>query len=285
MRLLHPLWASIVAIALPGFCILAIIFARNAVGGPLRHRNQAEQLHCDSIRDHDCCQDDGCEEPELARVSGELTGTLVRHGFGKEDAHTPAISTDKRPPHLGLFVVALSLNIEGKSTAPPFIAANSSEPKIRECRYRGGQFIPPLICLQESDRLRYVNEEARSITLIVPTSTSVTELMLPANGSIEMPALRSRPSPHTIKTFGAKSFVLVRSHPYMAVVEPSGKFTISELPIGAWTFMVFSTESGRWITRGIINHNPVSWPHGLVNIDIKSGDNNAGTIEVFLDDQ
>ena len=67
-------------------------------------------------------------------------------------------------------------------------------------------------------------------------------------------------------------WILVSPHPYAAVSDASGNFTINGLPTGEWEFQVWHERVGSLKTA--------DWPKGRFTLDIKHGKNNLGTIKL-----
>lgn len=73
--------------------------------------------------------------------------------------------------------------------------------------------------------------------------------------------------------------LLVQDHPYMAVTDENGQFTIPNLPAGKWTFQ-FRHSAGGYIREVKIDGKSEKWSKGRTELTIKAGENDLGVIAV-----
>jgi hypothetical protein len=77
--------------------------------------------------------------------------------------------------------------------------------------------------------------------------------------------------------------VLIKDHPYMAVTDDAGKFTIKNLPVGKWTFQVWQEKAG-YVQEVSLDGKKTKWQRGRVEVEIKaSGEdmpNSLGTLKL-----
>jgi hypothetical protein len=73
--------------------------------------------------------------------------------------------------------------------------------------------------------------------------------------------------------------LLVLDHPYMAVTDENGKFTIENLPAGKWTFQFRHPKAG-YVTEVSVNNKTEKWSKGRTDLTIKAGDNDLGDIVI-----
>lgn len=76
-----------------------------------------------------------------------------------------------------------------------------------------------------------------------------------------------------------QGWLLVKDNPYFAVSDADGKFEIQNLPVGKWTFQFWHEEPG-YVSEVAKDGAKESWKKGRVEIEIKAGDNDLGTIEI-----
>ncbi len=76
-----------------------------------------------------------------------------------------------------------------------------------------------------------------------------------------------------------RGWILVRDTPYMAVTDKDGKFTIKNLPVGEWEFVVWH-EKPTFVTDVVRSEEPCHWKRGRFRWQIKSGDNDLGVVHV-----
>ena len=73
--------------------------------------------------------------------------------------------------------------------------------------------------------------------------------------------------------------LLVQDHPYMAVTDEDGKFTIKNLPAGKWTFQ-FRHPKGGYVREVTVNNKTEKWSKGRTELTIKPGINDLGDIVI-----
>jgi hypothetical protein len=76
-----------------------------------------------------------------------------------------------------------------------------------------------------------------------------------------------------------KGHLLVKDHPYAAVTGKDGTFEIKNVPAGKWTFQ-FWHEKGNYLDSVVVNGSATKWKKGRVDVEVKAGDNDMGTIGV-----
>jgi hypothetical protein len=77
-------------------------------------------------------------------------------------------------------------------------------------------------------------------------------------------------------------WLLVRSHPYMAVSGSDGRFVISNLPAGKWTFQ-FWQEAANYLEEATVDGAATQWRRGRADIEIRPGMNDLGDIVLAAD--
>jgi plastocyanin len=78
-----------------------------------------------------------------------------------------------------------------------------------------------------------------------------------------------------------KAWVVVKDSPYVAVSNKAGEFSISNLPVGKWTFQVWHEfKSGTNITNAELGGKKAEWKKGRAEFEIKAGDNDLGDITI-----
>lgn len=77
-----------------------------------------------------------------------------------------------------------------------------------------------------------------------------------------------------------KAYIVIKDHPYMAVTDADGKFQITNLPLGSWTFVLWHEKFG-YLTRVFQNGHPKRLTKGRLNVDFKDAKVDLGTIEMF----
>jgi hypothetical protein len=101
---------------------------------------------------------------------------------------------------------------------------------------------------------------------------------IPAGGQMtkQIPRPEAAPTSVNCNIHGwMGGFLLIRDDPYAAISDAHGKLTLTNLPAGEWTFVVWH-ESG-YVTKAKQGGKPQDWGrNGRVKIVIKPGDNDFG---------
>lgn len=78
-------------------------------------------------------------------------------------------------------------------------------------------------------------------------------------------------------------WLVIRDSPYMAVSDNEGRFKITNLPVGDWTFQAWHERCG-YVTEIWRGGDSESWPRGHFQIHVpSSGQQDLGKIELSLD--
>lgn len=74
-------------------------------------------------------------------------------------------------------------------------------------------------------------------------------------------------------------WMLILDHPYMGFSNTEGQFEIKNIPAGKWAFQFWHEKAG-YLDEVRIAGKPQSWRRGRVEIDIQTGTNDLGAIEL-----
>lgn len=77
-----------------------------------------------------------------------------------------------------------------------------------------------------------------------------------------------------------RGYFLVTDHPFVAVTDVAGRFTIPDLPPGEWTFRVWHERTGYIENVVDAGGQKAEWPKGRFTLTIKPGENDLGWISV-----
>ncbi len=76
-----------------------------------------------------------------------------------------------------------------------------------------------------------------------------------------------------------KGYIVVHDHPYVAITNAQGEFSIKDLPPGEWTFRVWQERAG--FIRQVVRDNVAQeWPKGRFTVTIKPGDHDLGEMKI-----
>lgn len=77
-----------------------------------------------------------------------------------------------------------------------------------------------------------------------------------------------------------KARLIIKDHPYMAVTDKDGKFTIKNVPAGEWTFQFYHDKTG-YVQKVIEGGAPKKWLAGRKKLTINDGKTTSlGKVEV-----
>lgn len=80
-----------------------------------------------------------------------------------------------------------------------------------------------------------------------------------------------------------KAWVIVQEHPYVGVSDQAGVIEINNLPVGELTFLIRHENSEGVIDGGMVNGKAEKWSRGKMDVDLKAGMNDLGTITIAAD--
>jgi plastocyanin len=80
-----------------------------------------------------------------------------------------------------------------------------------------------------------------------------------------------------------KAWVIVQEHPYVGVSDKEGVIEINNLPLGELTFLIRHENSEGAIDGGTVNGKEQKWSRGKMEVDLKAGMNDLGTITIAAD--
>lgn len=75
-----------------------------------------------------------------------------------------------------------------------------------------------------------------------------------------------------------KAFVVVQEHPFVGITDAHGQLEIANLPVGEVTFLIRHENADGSIDEGTIDGKVHKWSRGRMELDLKAGMNDLGTI-------
>lgn len=76
-----------------------------------------------------------------------------------------------------------------------------------------------------------------------------------------------------------QGWIVVQDHPFVAVTDKTGKFTVENLPVGDWTFRIWQ-ESAGYLESGTIDGEAAKWKRGRIELTIDAGQQDIGEIRL-----
>jgi hypothetical protein len=226
---------------------------------------------------------------------GDLTGRFVYMGVvppaGAAPAPVGGCNVARIPPQFALgpkrefkdVVVQLSLKLGEK--APAAKAADVPLPEVVELDNKNCEFVPHIVLLQTSQKLRIKNSDQIPHNAKVDSTVNppINPLIAPGAhidaslAKAERLPVRASCSIHPFMT----GYVVVVDHPFAAVTDDEGRFTIKNVPVGKRSFRVWQESMGYVVNVvDAETKKPLNWPRGVFDIEIKPGLNDLGLIEV-----
>ena len=80
-----------------------------------------------------------------------------------------------------------------------------------------------------------------------------------------------------------KAWVIVQEHPYVGISNEEGIIEIPNLPVGELTFLIRHENSDGAIDEGTVNGKAQKWSRGKMDVQLKAGMNDLGTITIAAD--
>ncbi len=229
---------------------------------------------------------------------GNLTGTFVYDGTppkpdpinvtkdvevcGKEMLVNESLVVNPDNKGIADIMVYLYLSARDKQPTPhpDFEKTAADEVRIDNvgCRYE-----PRVVLLRTTQTLVVGNKDPIGHNTKIDTfANPPLNPIIPAGTEIKQkfPNPEKRPSQVGCNIHPWMSAtLLVQDHPYMAVTDENGQFTIPNLPAGKWTFQVRHPSAG-YITEVKVGGKSEKWSRGRMEMTIKAGENDLGVISV-----
>jgi len=150
---------------------------------------------------------------------------------------------------------------------------------------KGCRFEPHVLCMTIEDELTIRNADPVGHSAKIDFySNKPQNPFLPAGGTLSLKDKSSRseplPTPVTSGIYSwMKAWVFVQEHPYHAVSDADGMFTIKNVPVGEWRFRLWHERSG--YVRGVdIGDTKTHARRGTFVLTVKPGENDLGVIKV-----
>lgn len=235
----------------------------------------------------------------LAADWGDITGTFIYDGT--PPTPEPAKITKDQAVCAGKGIVDESLLVSKKGGLKNVViwmypgrgkkapAANPDvKPQTRVLDNKNCRFDPHVVCMTTQDELVLANNDPIGhSTKIDFFRNKPQNPSLPAGGKLslkgQVSSAESLPSPVSCGIHPwMKGWVLVQDHPFFAVSDENGKFTIKNVPAGEWTFRIWQEKAG--YLRGVsVGSDKTDSRRGTIDLTVKAGENDLGEIKVPVD--
>jgi len=232
---------------------------------------------------------------------GNLTGTFVFDGVapppkalvvnkdqefcGRFGAVDESLIVNKRNGGIKNIVVYLYSKPDGPQPKvhPGYAKTATSEVVFDNIRCR---FVPHVVLLRTTQTLLLKNSDAVGHNAKIETRANSAANPLIRAGSVlkrkfdapERLPCRASCNLHPWMT----AWVVIKDHPYVAVTDENGRFSINGLPVGEWTFQFWHEQQG-YIQKVKMNGATVDWQSGRTAIQIAPGTKDLGTIATRIE--
>ena len=148
----------------------------------------------------------------------------------------------------------------------------------KECRFE-----PHVLTLRTSQTLLVGNSDPIGHNTNVTTlSNPAQNVLVPSGGKLKLNFSSEERLPVGIACNihpWMNAIMVVKDDPYVGISDADGNFTIKNLPVGKWTFQVWHKVPG-YLSSVSVNNKATEWARGRVDVEIKPGMNQLGTIKV-----
>ena len=148
---------------------------------------------------------------------------------------------------------------------------------------KGCAFEPKALTMQLSQTFVGTNPDPVGHNMKLDSFDNVSfNLAIAAGGKITNTFKLPETAPLTVNCTSHKwmaGLVLVRSDPYAAISDASGKVKLANLPAGKWKFRIWHERCG-FVNKATLGGKPVEWNRGHIEWEIKPGSNDLGDILV-----
>ncbi|MCR9295705.1 MAG: methylamine utilization protein [bacterium] len=114
-------------------------------------------------------------------------------------------------------------------------------------------------------------------------NNDAVNFLIPAGGNKEFELKSEEPAPIPVECNihpWMKAYIIVTEHPFVGVTNEQGELTIENLPVGEVTFKVWHESAAGSIDEGTVGGKTEKWSRGRMEIELKAGVNDLGTIEI-----
>lgn len=152
---------------------------------------------------------------------------------------------------------------------------------------KGCVFVPHVMFVRPGQKINVLNSDqtGHNANFGFINNTPIN-YMIPAGGAKDIELQGDEPAPIPVECnvhSWMKAFVIVQEHPYVGITDAKGELTIENLPVGKVVFKVWHENSDRSITEADVNGKPQQWSRGRMEVDLKAGMNDLGTVTIAPD--
>jgi plastocyanin len=210
----------------------------------------------DSSRDPFCAQIEILSDAMLVGPKGELQNLALILDASRSDAEIPAAQLE----------------------APE---------KVIELDNDGCEFKPHVIFARPGQTIRVLNSDQTGHNANFNFfNNQAVNFLVPVGGQKDLKLVADEPAPIPVDCNihpWMKAFVIAQEHPYVGISDQDGTIEIINLPVGSVTFRVWHENADGSIDEASVNGKTEKWSRGRMELDLKAGVNDLGTITIAAD--
>jgi hypothetical protein len=163
---------------------------------------------------------------------------------------------------------------------PSYAAGEDAEVELTCNAFR---FAPHVVLLRTSQTLALRNLETSGHNVRIDALKNPPHnLLVPSKEEARLAFRRPEEMPVPLSSSihpWMRGYLIVQDHPYMALTNDKGSFTIRDLPAGEWTFQFWHEKAG-YLHQVTQDGEVKEWPKGRLTTTIAPGENNLGTLSL-----
>ena len=149
---------------------------------------------------------------------------------------------------------------------------------------KGCMFEPPVLKIRAGQTLTVKNSDDCGHNAKIGFLNNKGENpLVAANASVDIAVKLGEPAPIEVSCSihpWMKAHVIVTEHSFVGISDDKGELTIEDLPVGKVTFKVWHQAQKKSLDEVSVNGKAEKWRRGRVEIDLKPGINDLGTIKL-----
>lgn len=145
------------------------------------------------------------------------------------------------------------------------------------------QFVPRIVPVQTSQTLRCISTDPipHNVAVYARRNDPFSEV-IPTGGALEKTFPRQELSPLRVDCSShawMRAYLVVTDHPYVAVTDKDGRFSIEKIPFGEWEFRLWHEKSGYLATVNI-NGTDHDLKRGVWEQKIDADNHDLGEVKI-----
>ncbi len=152
---------------------------------------------------------------------------------------------------------------------------------------RGCVFVPHMIHARPGHVIEVINSDQTGHNANFGfLANKAANNMIPAGGSKDVEIKLAEPAPIPVECNvhpWMKTYVIITDHPYVGITNDKGELTIEGLPVGEVVFKIWHENSDGSFGEIDLNGKATKLRRGQLEVDLKAGMNDLGTIKIAPD--